>query len=842
MRTKYLLISIVAVAITAVLYFSTGVQRGDCRYTPRVEGQKALSGINGAIAWRHAALADLSTGKVDAELVRQIRRQIMERRMNKSTNALNDLIWTEMGPDNIGGRTRAFLIDRSNYNTMYAGGVAGGLWKSTTGGTSWTLVTTGNFANLAVTCIAQGSDGAIYFGTGEYFAGIPECPFGSGNIGQGIFKSTDGGSNWTQIKGDDANFEVVNKIAVNPTAPQIVYAAVASGIQRSNDGGTTWSSVLSGVVGEDIEIASDGSYMLVSTLHSSGHSMIYKSLTGEVNSFTYITNGNDDDGTGNADSTIDHTSVYRFEICITPQDPNYVYVSSVTPHPISTKGGHVLKHVYKSTDKAETFSVIGTRSTIFQPFSNSMGGQGRYDMIIVADPVNKNIVFLGGVYSVWQYISDTWIAISYWAYPPNSSQYVHADQHNIVFHPQYSTNGMYYVTSDGGISRYSPQTGFTTLNRSYNVTQFYSVDCSNKDEVLGGTQDNGTLFINKLGNTTMTAFEFSGGDGGYCAISKINPNAGFGTYVQGSVYYRTDKGLAGGAEETITLDVDQAGSFVTPVRLWESFNDIHTPDTVLFLNKPFVDGETGDTIYNYYYPGDIIYGISTINQKPIPYVVTEDSIVPGDTVKIQDIYQGAMVYGGNGIIKISRDILDFSEEPDWQKATQTGDFSGVVRTLEWSHDGNYIYFATYNTLYRLSNILYARQWSYDKINWMQVPDKDSIINYNTFASDSDIVITFTTDTLIDIDTIITIDTIIVPADIFVDVDTVITYSYDIITTTDTVVYLDTLISQNDTIIDIDTVITWSVDTIPHVDTLIFHDTIYYTPTDTIFDIDTVIID
>jgi hypothetical protein len=117
------------------------------------------------------------------------------------------LSWTEMGPDDIGGRTRAILIDYTHDpsgNTIFAGGVAGGLWKSTSAGAFWTLISD-QWENIAVVSIAQSPSGRIYVGTGEYLLAARGTP-GEGNsscIGGGIWVSDDGVS-FSQLASTDA--------------------------------------------------------------------------------------------------------------------------------------------------------------------------------------------------------------------------------------------------------------------------------------------------------------------------------------------------------------------------------------------------------------------------------------------------------------------------------------------------------------------------------------------------------------------------------------------------------------------------------------------------------------
>src|SRR5690349_18061527 len=149
--------------------------------------------------------------------------------------------WQSLGPGNVGGRTRALLIDPSNPDTMYAAAVAGGIWKTTNGGTSWAPLDD-FLANIAVTCLAvdPSNPTTIYAGTGEGFFNA------DGVRGAGIFKSTDAGAHWTRLTSTISNsdFFFVNDIVVSPANGQHVYAATRSGVFRSLDGGNTWNQAI----------------------------------------------------------------------------------------------------------------------------------------------------------------------------------------------------------------------------------------------------------------------------------------------------------------------------------------------------------------------------------------------------------------------------------------------------------------------------------------------------------------------------------------------------------------------------------------------------------------------
>src|SRR3954447_20054508 len=162
------------------------------------------------------------------------------------TNTANLLTsWQFLGPGNIGGRTRAIVIDPTNTQIIYAAAVAGGVWKTTSGGTTW-FPLNDLMANLAVNSLAMDPNdhNTLYAGTGEGYFNLDAIR------GNGIFKTIDGGANWTQLANTvpvNNGFTRVQKIVVSKGNSQHVYAATRTGIFRSTDGGTNWTNISSGV-------------------------------------------------------------------------------------------------------------------------------------------------------------------------------------------------------------------------------------------------------------------------------------------------------------------------------------------------------------------------------------------------------------------------------------------------------------------------------------------------------------------------------------------------------------------------------------------------------------------
>ena len=163
---------------------------------------------------------------------------------SKSFN--NSLQWSNRGPYNVGGRTRALAIDIADSNTIIAGGVSGGIWRSSDYGTSWTKMTKSNQLH-SVSSIAQdprsGKTNIWYATTGELTgnsAGARGAPF----RGDGIYKSVDNGFNWELLPSTSTNtpesfdnhLNYGWRIKVHPTTGHIFLASFGS-IYRSKDEG-----------------------------------------------------------------------------------------------------------------------------------------------------------------------------------------------------------------------------------------------------------------------------------------------------------------------------------------------------------------------------------------------------------------------------------------------------------------------------------------------------------------------------------------------------------------------------------------------------------------------------
>jgi uncharacterized protein (TIGR03437 family) len=478
--------------------------------------------------------------------------------------------WTPLGPGNIGGRTRAIVINPQNPNVMFAAGVTGGVWKTVNAGQSWTPLSD-LLPNITVSALAMDPKNpeVIYAGTGEGVTGDFR--------GAGIFKTTDGGVTWTQLPGPTgADFYFVNDLVISPVNSQNLYAGTLTGVWRSTDGGANWTKVL--------PITATGGCLDLVMRTDQATDYIFASC-GTFQQATIYRN-TDAAGAGTWDQVHSESGMGRTSLAIAPSNQNIIYAASASY--ASGTYRHGLHAIFRSTSggAAGTWTAQVRNSDLTRLntalFSNTWiafwtecgvgpGGfssQGWYDNTIAVDPADPERVWVGGIDL---FRSDdggrNWGLASHWwangTITALAQQYAHADQHTIVFHPQYdgSSNKLMFVGNDGGIfrtddARAATAKGLTaacspanssviwkSLNNGYGVTQFYhGAVYPDGKSYFGGTQDNGTLRgADATGINNWK--EILAGDGGYVAVDPGNPQ----TLYAESTFLSIRKSLDGGA-------------------------------------------------------------------------------------------------------------------------------------------------------------------------------------------------------------------------------------------------------------------------------------------------------
>ncbi|WP_373550150.1 hypothetical protein, partial [Haliscomenobacter sp.] len=424
--------------------------------------------------------------------------------------------WTELGPlskpsgyDAGVGRIDFVRFDPTNSNTIYVGAPDGGLWKSTNGGTNWTtntdFLTVIGCADLA---IDPTNTQNMYLATGNW-------EFDRRSIG--ILKSTDGGATWntTSLVWTALDNYKIRKLLMHPSNPLIMMIATDGGIFRTTDGWATYTMIASPGVTSfyDMEFKPGDP----NTVYAVGTDF-WKSIDNGV-TWTQITTG-----------LPAAASVSRAVLGVTAANAAYVYI-------LMGNASSEYLGTYRSTDSGASFSLQSSQTVpAATPTPNILnaskdgtgtGGQAGHDLAIAISPVDADLVTIGGI-SQWRSTNGgvNWTLLSYWLgtdtnYPGDGDgppDYVHADIQDIVYLPGSSTT--MFATCDGGISK-STNNGlnWTDISNDLRVAQQSNIALSAATSglMIAGLQDIGTL-LNNGGSWSV----INGGDGESAFIDRTN--------------------------------------------------------------------------------------------------------------------------------------------------------------------------------------------------------------------------------------------------------------------------------------------------------------------------------
>jgi hypothetical protein len=496
------------------------------------------------MSWELERLVDPVTNKIP-ENIRQKELIFASQLPSDKFSMARSVFWSARGPYNVGGRTRAFAEDIRNESVLIAGGVSGGVWRSTDGGDNWYKTTPSNDLH-STTCIIQdlriGKNDTWYLGTGELLGNSASAP-GAYFYGNGIYKSTDNGITWQSVASTASNtpakfdvWDMIWNIQINTAVDtaDIIYAATYTTIYRSADGGQSWQAVLGGDL-------NNTAYYTDVAITSTGVVYAYISSEGKDNGIWRSVNGTE--WTKITPSTF--PAVYqRMVFGINSSNENEVYILGQTPNSgkktLNYYGNadwnSLWKYTYLAGNGKDSNGLwINLSNNIPSDGTAKFGNfqsQGGYDVVVSVKPDEPNVVFIGGtnlyrstdgfstpnnIMQIGGYGLNT--QRPNWKLYPNS----HPDHHVVFFSK--SNPDVLYNGNDGGLYRTSNCMEDTVvwddLNTGYLTTQTYAVGIdptTDNDIIVAGFQDNGNRFTSSPNPLSDWGMPLNG-DGSFSAIA-----------------------------------------------------------------------------------------------------------------------------------------------------------------------------------------------------------------------------------------------------------------------------------------------------------------------------------
>jgi photosystem II stability/assembly factor-like uncharacterized protein len=391
----------------------------------------------------------------------------------KGKELFGDIRARQIGPAIMSGRISDIANHPTNNKIIYIGAAGGGVWKSSDGGASFSSIFDKHIQSIGcVTIDPNNPDNTIWVGTGEPWTR------NSVSIGDGIYKSTDGGLNWTNMglpKSDR-----ITSIIVDPRNSDVVWAGVLGalwgdsedrGIYKTTDGGKTWNKsfyvdqktgcadLVIDPINPDIMYASFWEFRRTAWSFNSGgyNSALYKTIDGGK-TWNKIHNG------------FPKGQLGRIAIGVAPSKPEVLYAVLETEQDKD-------KGLYRSEDSGASWKHLNSDfELVVRPF---------YFSRITIDPRNPDILYKGGLRgSISRDGGKT--------FKPLGN--MHADIHDVTV--DLHDSNRIYVATDGGLYRSWDSGNTLDIVKNLPLSQYYhlSLDDEEPYNIYGGLQDNGSWY------------------------------------------------------------------------------------------------------------------------------------------------------------------------------------------------------------------------------------------------------------------------------------------------------------------------------------------------------------
>jgi len=429
------------------------------------------------------------------------------------------LRWRMIGPLR-GGRTVAATGSPNDPNLFYIGAVNGGIWKSDDAGRTWTPIFDNEpSGSIGAIAVAWSDPNVIYAGSGE---GLQRPDLA---VGDGIYKSTDGGLTWRNVGLRDA--QQIGSMAVDPHDPDRVFVAALGhpygpnaqrGVFRSTDGGATWQRVL-------YTNPNTGAFAV--TIDPNDSKTVYATLWAARQAPWEIGASFEIPGSGLYKSTDGGTTwtqlgqglpsrIGRTEVAVAPSDSQIVYVYADVEAKGDDNGA-----VYRSDDAGAHFTKLDDAANI--------GERGDDLVSLAVDPHDPNTVYLTNTSTYKS--TDGGRSFAAWKGAPGGDDY-----HTVWVNPT-NSNIILLASDQGAVVSVN---GGRTWSSWYNqpTAQMYHVNATNGFPyyVCGGQQESGSACVSSRGPwgeiTTRDWFTAGAEEYGYVVPDPLHEGIFFGGKIE----------------------------------------------------------------------------------------------------------------------------------------------------------------------------------------------------------------------------------------------------------------------------------------------------------------------
>ncbi|MEM0992002.1 MAG: T9SS type A sorting domain-containing protein [Bacteroidota bacterium] len=418
-------------------------------------------------------------GQIDHQAYRTALEYRAVQQNSRLESRANEEAWTLAGPTNTGGRISDLEVAPSDENIIYIGAASGGIFKTSDGGSNWQPIFEDALSlSIGDIALAPSNEQTIYVGTGEPNAGGGSLAYD----GMGVYKSKDAGASWTHLGLEAVGS--IGKVVVSPKDEAVVYVAAMGhlfgnnperGVYRTTDGGENWEQIL---------YVSDSTGAIDLAIHPDRPEIIYAATWERIRRVNYRQYGGATSGIYRSVNGGDNWEELTAGLPSDPDAKGRIGIAIAPSDPEVLYASYVrsdnarLQGIYRTTNGGDTWQSRSKSGITDVPYMWWFGN-------LFVDPTDEDLIYYLGFNThkstngggSWQ---PTFVG-------------VHVDQHALAF----SSNdpSKVFLANDGGLYSSNAGGSFPSKIENLPITQFYTceIDATQPERLYGGTQDNGTI-------------------------------------------------------------------------------------------------------------------------------------------------------------------------------------------------------------------------------------------------------------------------------------------------------------------------------------------------------------